>query len=79
MYFDVTLGIDRACVDTHRRMKVRVLAGDRLSAALVAENIGDNQVREPAVEYTHAINVRPVWSKLIPRPAGMALPLPMAA
>ena len=46
-------------------MRVRVLATDRLSAAIMAEKIGDNKVREPVVEYTHAMQVRQVN----PRPA----------
>ena len=32
--YDVLLGIDRAARDTHRRMRVRVLSTDRLSAAI---------------------------------------------
>jgi hypothetical protein len=75
MLYDVLLGIDRAAHDTHRRMNVQVLAGDRLSAAIAAEQIGDNQVREPQVEYTHAINVRPVRPAFKPRPATAAIPL----
>jgi len=73
MLYDVLLGIDRAARDTHRRIKVCVLAGDRLSAAIAAEQVGDGQVREPAVEYTHAINVRPVRPASTPRPAAVAL------
>lgn len=73
--YDVVLGIDRAARDTRRRITLRVLATDRLSAAIAAEKIGDNQVREPQVEYTHAINVRPVRPALKPRPAMAAMPL----
>ena len=58
--YDVLLGIDRAAKDTHRRLRVRVLSTDRLSAAIAAEQIGDCQVREPGVEYTHAMSVTPV-------------------
>ena len=56
--YTVTLGIDRAAKDTRRRMKLKVPAGDRLSAAIAAERIGDGMVRDPSVEYTHALSVR---------------------
>ena len=58
--YDVLLGIDRAARDTRRRMTVRVMATDRLSAAIAAEQVGDLQVRDASVEYTHAMQVRPV-------------------
>jgi hypothetical protein len=76
--YDVLLGVDRAARPTRRRLHVQVLAEDRLSAAIAAEQIGDSQVREPGVEYTHAMQVR----QLKPRPAAvMRLPqsLPLAA
>ena len=57
--YNVTLGIDRAAKDTRRRITVKVLAADRLSAAIAAEHIGDGMVRDPTVEYTHAVSVRP--------------------
>jgi hypothetical protein len=34
-----------------------VPAQDRLSAAIAAERIGDGMVRDPSVEYTHAVSV----------------------
>ncbi len=58
--FEVRLGIDRAAVDTHRRMTLRVKATDPLSAAIEAERVGDMHVREPGVEYTHAMAVMPL-------------------
>ncbi len=58
--YKVTLGIDRAAVDTHRRITLRVKAGDPLSAAIEAERIADLQVREPEVEYSHAMAVTPL-------------------
>lgn len=71
--YDVVLGIDRAARDTHQRMTVRVRASDRLSAAIAAEKIGDCWVKEPQVEYTHAMQVHPVKR----RPAFAAvLPMP---
>ena len=70
MLYEVILGIDRAARDTKRRMRVKVLAGDRLSAAIAAEQVGDGQLREPSVEYTHAIAVRPVINQ---RPVALAL------
>lgn len=73
--YDVLLGIDHAARDTRRRLTIRVMAEDRLSAAIAAEQIGDCQVREPGVEYTHAMQVRPVN----PRPAAvLAMPVPQA-
>lgn len=71
--YDVLLGIDHAARDTRRRLTIRVMAEDRLSAAIAAEQIGDCQVREPSTEYTHAISVRPIK----PRPAGV-MPRPQA-
>jgi hypothetical protein len=50
-------------------MVVNVLAQDRLSAAIAAERVGDGMVRDPCVEYTHALSVKPVRG---PRPAGAA-------
>jgi len=72
--YEVLLGIDHAARDTKRRLTVRVLAEDRLTAAIVAERIGDSQVREPRVEYTHALTVR----RVKPR-AALAMELPLAA
>ncbi len=71
--YEVLLGIDRAARDTRQRLTVRVMARDRLSAAIEAEKIGDNQVREPNVMYTHAMSVR----RVNPRPAAV-MPLPQA-
>lgn len=67
--YSVTLGIDRAARDTRRRMTLKVPADCRLSAAIAAERIGDRMVRDPAVEYTHALSVEPAR---IPRPAAPA-------
>lgn len=61
--FEVVLGIDRVARDTMRRMTVSVLATDRLSAALSAEEAGDKQV-DPNFEYTRTIDVR----EIKPRP-----------
>ena len=68
--YSVKLGIDRAAKDTRRRITLNVLAGDRLSAAIAAERVGDGMVRDPSVEYTHALSVKPVRG---PRPAGAAV------
>jgi hypothetical protein len=69
--YDVLLGIDRAARDTKRRLTIRVLAADRLSAAIAAEQVGDAQVREPATEYCHAIRVNPLHPDRPPRPAAI--------
>jgi hypothetical protein len=58
--YEVRLGIDRAAVDTRRRVTLRVKAADPLSAAIEAERIADKQVREPGVEYSHAMAVKPL-------------------
>jgi hypothetical protein len=85
MLYEVLLGIDHAGRDTKRRMRVKVAASDRLEAAIVAEKIGDSCVREPAVEYTHAMKVWPLrqLSKLALSRTTPALapiePLPAAA
>ena len=75
MFFEVLLGIDHAARDTKRRMRVKVEANDRLEAAIIAERIGDQFVREPDVEYTHAMRVAPVVRHV---PAA-SLPLALAA
>ncbi len=69
-YYEVTLGVDRAARDTGRRITLRVTGKDALSAAIKAEQMADACLRDPAVEYTHAMGVTPV---LDPTPAVMAL------
>ena len=64
--YSVRLGIDRGARDTHQRLTLKVPADDRLSAAIAAERIGDGMVKDPNVEYTHALSVRPVNG---PKPA----------
>ena len=64
--YSVRLGIDRGARDTHQRLTLKVPADDRLSAAIAAERIGDGMVKDPNVEYTHALSVRPVHG---PKPA----------
>jgi hypothetical protein len=56
--YSVRLGVDRAAKDTRIRLTLKVPSTDRLSAAIQAERIGDSMVREPGVEYTHAMSVR---------------------
>ena len=67
MFYEVLLGIDHGARDTRRRMRVKVEARDRLEAAIRAERIGDRFVREPVVEYTHAMKIWPL-RKLAARP-----------
>jgi hypothetical protein len=57
--FDVMLGVDRAARDTGRRIHMRMVAMDRLSAAIEAEEVADFGLRDP-LEYTHAVSVTPV-------------------
>ena len=56
--YTVRLGVDRGARDTRQRLTLKVPAEDRLSAAIAAERIGDGMVRDPSVEYTHALSVR---------------------
>ena len=58
--YSVKLGIDRGATDTRQRLVLNVLANDRLSAAIAAERVGDGMVRDPSVEYTHALSVKAV-------------------
>ena len=73
--YEVTLGVDRAAKDTRRRRTLKVPADDRLSAAIAAERIGDGMVRDPSVEYTHALSVKPLPG---PKPAA-SMPVAVAA
>lgn len=75
--YEVLLGVDRAARDTGRRMTMQIRESDRLSAAILAEQIADSQLADPGLEYTHAIRVRPV-SRPLPPAAPMALPKPLA-
>ena len=73
--YEVTLGVDRVVKDTRRCMTLKVPADDRLSAAIAAERIGDGMVRDPSVEYTHALSVKPMPG---PKPAA-SMPVAVAA
>ena len=73
--YRVELGIDRAARDTHQRLTLTVPAEDRLSAAIAAERIADGMVRDPQVEYTHALSVKPMPG---PKPAA-SMPIALAA
>lgn len=64
--FEVLLGIDRAAQDTRRRIKMHVMATDRISAAIQAENLADRTLDDPAVEYTHAMKVTPLRQPVAP-------------
>jgi hypothetical protein len=59
-YYEVTLGVDRAARDTGRRLTVRVSGKDAVSAAIKAEQMADACLKDPGVEYTHAMAVMPV-------------------
>jgi hypothetical protein len=74
-YYEVTLGVDRAARDTGRRMTIQVTGYDALSAALKAEAVADTRLKDPGVEYTHAMRVRPV---IQPPPVAVAMPVPLA-
>lgn len=58
--FDVVLGIDKAAKDTGVRLQYRILARDRFSAAMVAEGMADRTLKDPGIEYSHAMKVTPV-------------------
>lgn len=56
--YKVRLGVARGARNTSQRFALKVLADSRLSAAITAERVGDTMLRDPSVEYTHAISVR---------------------
>jgi len=58
--FEVLLGVDRAARDTGRRITMRVMGRDSLSAAIQAEQAADQTLDDPQVEYTHAMRVKPI-------------------
>jgi len=58
--YDVLLGVDKAARDTGRRLKYRVLAKDRYNAAMAAEAMADRTLKDPGIEYCHAMKVTPV-------------------
>ncbi len=58
--YEVLLGVDRAARDTGRRMTVRVEEQDAVSAAIKAERTADACLKDPGIEYTHAMRVMPV-------------------
>lgn len=68
-WWEVLLGIDRAAVDTKRRVKRTVRAVDPLSAGAVAEYLTDKKLDDP-VEYSHAIRVRQLHTY---KPAALAM------
>jgi hypothetical protein len=75
--YEVLLGIDRAAKDTHRRVTMQVREADPLSAAIRAEALADKHLRNPGIEYTHAMHVRPIM-KTVPTPVAV-MPLALAA
>jgi len=58
--FDVVLEIIRGAEATGETLEMKVLATDRLSAALTAEANADRVVREPKTMYSHALSVTPI-------------------
>ncbi len=71
--YEVILGVDRAALDTGRRMTMVVKENDPLSAAIKAEQLADRRLEDPATMYCHALSVTPVA-----RPAAVAISLPQA-
>ena len=58
-FFDVFLAVARGAIyDTGRNMQMRVLAKDRLDAALTAEKLADKNLSD--IEYSHTKRVVPV-------------------
>ena len=72
--YEVLLGVDRAARDTGRRITMHVRESDPLKAAIRAEQIADEGLPHPDVEYTHAMRVTPVQQSV----AAM-MPLALAA
>ena len=57
--YQVLLGIDNGPRDTKRRLSLSVPADNRLSAAIVAEKVGDQYLNDSTGStYTHAISVK---------------------
>ena len=75
--YEVLLGIDCAARDTHRRITMQVREYDPLSAAIKAEELADEGLDNPGIEYTHAMRVRPILETM-PIPA-TTMPLALAA
>lgn len=75
-YYEVRLGVDRAARDTGRRITVMVSENDPVQAAIKAESMADACLKDPGVEYTHAMSVMPV---IQPVPVAGAMALPVAA
>ena len=58
--YEITLGVDYAARDTGRRITMCVRESDPLSAAIMAEQLADEQLQDPVTMYTHAMEVLPV-------------------
>ena len=77
--YEVILGVDKAARDTGRRITMQVRESDPLKAALKAERMADRKLAHPDIEYTHAMDVRPVVQPVPAAAAAVALPLALAA
>ena len=71
--FEVVLEIIRGAKATGETMAVKVLAVDRLSAALTAESNVDQMVREPKTMYSHALSITPINTPGASAPEACAL------
>jgi hypothetical protein len=70
-WFKVILAVAcGATFDTGERIETRVLASDKLDAAIRAEAEADKRLINPAIEYTHAKDVMPLNGI---KPTAMAL------
>lgn len=77
--YEVILGVDKAARDTGRRMTLRVRESDPLQAAIKAERMADRRLAHPDVEYTHAMDVRPVIRPVPAAALAVATALSLAA
>ena len=67
--YSVLLGIDRAAKPTGQTMTVTVLAPDRLTAGLRAEEVCDPLLDDTKTMYSHAVRVTQINRRL---PAAVA-------
>jgi len=60
-WFHVVLAVAAGAVfDTGERLEMQVQAADRLDAAIKAEAQADCLLEDPAIKYTHTVNVQPM-------------------
>jgi len=59
-YFVVLAIAVGSTFDSGERIEMRVMAKDRLDAAIIAEQCADATLSDPIIQYTHALDVVPI-------------------